>query len=143
TVHRYETWTDLHEYCYLVAGTVGLIVAPILGCRDAQALPHAANLGIAMQLTNILRDVAEDSAMGRLYLPIEDLEAFGVTPEGVHSGRPEPGFALLLEFEIARARTLYAGALAGVPSLCPSGRFATLAAAGLYAGILDEIERMA
>ncbi len=142
TVHRYETWQELHEYCYLVAGTVGLIVAPILGCRDAHALPHAANLGIAMQLTNILRDVAEDAEMGRVYLPREELAQFGVTPEGIVCGRPGPDFPSLMQVQIARARSLYASAFAGVPALCPSGRFATLAAAELYAGILDEIERL-
>ncbi len=71
----YETWDDLALYCYRVAGTVGLIAAPILGCRDPAALPHAINLGIAMQLTNVLRDVAEDGRMGRLYLPLADLAA--------------------------------------------------------------------
>lgn len=142
TVGRYETWHDLHEYCYLVAGTVGLIVAPILGCRDSSALQHAANLGIAMQLTNILRDVSEDAAMGRVYLPADELAHFGMTPESILSGQPGPGFPSLMQFQIARARALYASAFGGVGSLCPSGRLATLAAAQLYSGILDEIERL-
>lgn len=133
-------WHDLERYCYLVAGTVGLMVAPILGCRDDDALTHAAELGIAMQLTNILRDVAEDAVMGRLYLPRQELAWYGVSGEAVLAGTPEPGFREFMAFQVGRARVLYASALRGVPALSPSGRATTLAAARLYAGILDEIE---
>jgi phytoene synthase len=138
---RYETWSDLRQYCYLAAGTVGLIVAPILGCNDSTALPRAADLGIAMQLTNILRDVAEDGRMGRIYLPLEDLDRFGVCPDRLLAGEPGPSFAPLMQFQVDRARGLYQQALAGVPSLSPTGRMTTLLAAELYAGILDVIER--
>lgn len=75
---HYETWDDLRRYCYHVAGTVGLMTAPVLGCQQAAALPHAIDLGIAMQLTNVLRDVGEDAGQGRLYLPLQDLARFGV-----------------------------------------------------------------
>jgi phytoene synthase len=140
TVSCYQTWPELRRYCYLVAGTVGLIVAPILGCRNSQALPLAADLGIAMQLTNILRDVREDAEMGRLYLPLDELTAFGVDPEALLAGQPGETFSDLMRLQIDRARGLYAHALAGVPALSFGGRLTTLVAAELYAGILDQIE---
>lgn len=139
SIRRYRTWPELQEYCYQVAGTVGLIVAPILGCTDRSALPRAADLGIAMQLTNILRDVGEDAAMGRLYLPLDELAKFGIDPDRVMSGAPGPAFPAFMHFQIERARRLYARAETGVPSLCPSGRVTTLLASRLYAEILDRI----
>lgn len=140
TITSYATWDDLREYCYYVAGTVGLIVAPILGCRNPEALGDAATLGIAMQLTNILRDVGEDADLGRLYLPLEDIEAFGCTPEGILAGRPGKGFSRLMAFEISRARALYAEAHRGFSSLDASGRFTALMASDLYSRILIAIE---
>jgi phytoene synthase len=140
TANRYGSWSELRTYCYHVAGTVGLMVAPILGCREQSALQHAAGLGIAMQLTNILRDVAEDARLGRLYLPLDEIAAFGCDPDAILAGRPGPGFPALIAFQIERARALYADAHCGVGSLIPRGRFTTLAASRLYAGILTEIE---
>lgn len=137
---HYPTWDDLAEYCYKVAGTVGLMAAPLLGCTDESALGYAVNLGIAMQLTNILRDVAEDAELGRLYLPLDDLVAFGCDPESILTARPNGRFQELVAFEIARARDYYASARLGVPALSPSGRFTALASARLYGGILDRIE---
>lgn len=142
TPGTYATWDELRTYCFHVAGTVGLLVAPILGNDDPGADRHAADLGIAMQLTNILRDVAEDAAMGRLYLPLDEIAAFGGDPDAILAGMPCRGFRDLMAFQVARARGIYRDALAGVPALIPSGRLATLAAARLYAGILDEIEAM-
>jgi phytoene synthase len=136
----YEDWEALRLYCYRVAGTVGLISAPILGCREAGALPRAVDLGIAMQLTNILRDVGEDARMGRLYLPLEDLAAFGCEPEAILAGRPNGRFAALMAFEIERARALYASSRAGVPALLPTAQLAILASAHLYGKILHRIE---
>ena len=101
---RFATWDELRRYCYHVAGTVGLLVAPILGCQDDAALPHAVDLGIAMQLTNILRDVGEDARRGRLYLPLDELAAFGCDPEAILSGRPSGRFRELLSPEIERER---------------------------------------
>ncbi len=138
---RFSTWDDLEVYCYRVAGTVGLISAPILGCRDTEALPRAVDLGIAMQITNILRDVGEDGRMGRLYLPLEDLATFDVDPEATLAGRPSGRFRELMEFEVARARGYYASARLGVPSLSRAGQMATLASARLYGKILDRIEQ--
>src|ERR671912_1518352 len=140
TPSRFATWDDLRLYCYHVAGTVGLMVAPILGCRDDAALPHAVNLGIAMQLTNILRDVGEDARRGRLYLPLNELAAFGCDPEAVLHGRPGDRFRDLLAFQVARARGLYADARRGFPALSPAGQLTTLAASELYAMILTSIE---
>jgi 15-cis-phytoene synthase len=138
----YASWDELRTYCFHVAGTVGLMVAPILGCDDPDAYRYAADLGIAMQLTNILRDVAEDAGMGRLYLPLDEIAAFGCDPEAILAGMPDQRFRELIAFQVDRARGLYCEALLGVPALIPSGRLATLAAARLYAGILDEIEAM-
>ena len=137
---RYATWDELSVYCYRVAGTVGEMASPVLGCRDAAAIPRAIELGIAMQLTNILRDVAEDARLGRLYLPEEDLTAFGCAPEAVLVGRPDGRFADLIAFEIARARALYASAACGLPALSPAGRLTALAGSDLYANILNRIE---
>jgi phytoene synthase len=142
TIHRYASWSELETYCYHVAGTVGLIVAPILGCRNDDALSHAAGLGIAMQLTNILRDIAEDAQLGRLYLPLDELASFDLDPDAILASRPGPRLPEFLRFQIERNRTLYANALQGVSSLCPSGRLATLVASHLYAEILCEIEAM-
>lgn len=137
---RYSSWDGLSSYCYHVAGTVGLMVAPILGCSSEEAMPHAADLGIAMQLTNILRDVGEDARRGRIYLPLDEIAAFGCTETAILAGEPEPGFPSLMQFQIARARHLYASAHRGIPALDAYGRFTTLVAHNLYARILNEIE---
>jgi 15-cis-phytoene synthase len=137
---RFATWDDLRHYCYHVAGTVGLMVAPILGCEDEAALPYAVDLGIAMQLTNILRDVGEDARRGRLYLPLDELAAFSCDPEAILCGRPRGRFRELLAFQVARARNLYVQARHGIPALSPAGRLTTLAASEFYATILRAIE---
>lgn len=136
----YATWDELRDYCYRVAGTVGLISAPILGLRSPSALPRAIDLGIAMQLTNILRDVAEDAALGRVYLPLEDLAAFGIDPESILAGAPNGDFPGLIEFEIARARAYYDAAREGIPELDLAGQVTTLASSHLYGKILHQIE---
>jgi phytoene synthase len=139
---RFATWEELRRYCYRVAGTVGLMVAPILGCQDEGALPHAVELGIAMQLTNILRDIGEDAHRNRLYLPLEDLAAFGCDPVAILCGRRSGRFSELLAFEIARARALYADAHRGLSALPPAGRLTALAGSELYATILTRIEEL-
>lgn len=140
TISRYQDWLELRQYCYLVAGTVGLIVAPILGCEDTRALPRAADLGIAMQLTNILRDIREDAELGRIYLPLDELAMFGIEPALVLAGSPGPAFPDFMSMQIDRARALYEQALEAVPALSPGGRLATLVAAEVYSGILGRIE---
>ncbi|BDG08964.1 phytoene/squalene synthase family protein [Anaeromyxobacter paludicola] len=138
---RYETFADLELYCYRVAGTVGLMITPVAGYRaGSRALEHAKTLGTAMQLTNILRDVGEDLARGRLYLPKEDLAAFGLVEADLLEHRVDARFRALMEFEIARAERLYAQGLALIPLLTSSrGRTAFEFAAEAYSGILGKI----
>ncbi len=141
---RYETWADLRRYCYLVASTVGLLSMPIIGlavgASFTQARPYAITLGIALQLTNILRDIGEDARRGRVYLPAEDLRRFGLTAEDILNGVHDERFVALLRFEIARAESLFDEALPGIALLAPAARPAVGAAALLYRAILGRIE---
>ncbi len=137
----YESWSDLRVYCYRVASIVGLMSSEIFGYRESVTLKYAEALGLAMQLTNILRDVGEDLRLGRIYLPREDLKRFGVTEDELARGEVTEGFRALMEFEIERARALYHEAERGIPLLDRDARFTVLLAARLYARILDEIER--
>lgn len=108
TQNRYETFEDLYTYCYRVASTVGLVCLHVFGFDGSEeALKQAEQRGIAFQLTNILRDVAEDVGLGRIYLPLEDLRKFGVTADALLAKKPEPGFADLIAFEVERARSYY------------------------------------
>ncbi len=144
TPRRFETWADLEVYCYRVASVVGLIMTRIFGATTAAALHHAAQLGTAMQLTNILRDIGEDLRMGRVYLPQEDLRAHGVTEEMLGAGRVTPAIRALIQFQIARARALYADADPGIPMIPDDGsRFSTQLMRTLYSRILDAIEKNA
>ncbi len=139
---RYANFAELELYCYRVAGTVGLMMAPVLGIRDERALEPAAELGKAMQLTNILRDVAEDFGRGRIYLPADELSAFGVSEEQLRVGLVDDRFAALMRFQVARARAQYERGATGVPFLTGFGsqRMVRLMGA-LYSGILGAIER--
>ncbi|MEN9245685.1 MAG: squalene/phytoene synthase family protein, partial [Thermostichales cyanobacterium SRBZ-1_bins_19] len=143
--NRYATWEDLRLYCYRVAGTVGLMSSEIMGFvpgADVQAGKEAAvALGIAMQLTNILRDVGEDARRGRVYIPLEDLRQFGYGEEEVLQGVVDQRWVQVMRFEIARARRLYAQAEAGIPLLCADARWPVWASLMLYRQILDVIER--
>jgi phytoene synthase len=140
-VKRYETWDELRVYCYRVASTVGLMSSEIFGYQEPRTLYFAEQLGLAMQLTNILRDVGEDARMGRIYLPQDELHRFGYTDTDVLHGKLSEQFFALMDFEIERARSLYREAEQGIPLLEPDTRFTVLLAARLYARILDEIER--
>ena len=140
SVRRYATYDDLLRYCYLVAGTVGLLTCPVLGCEPG-ALPYGAALGRAMQMTNILRDVGEDARMGRIYLPAEDLRRFGYTEQQLLNGVIDERFVALMRFEIARVREMYEAAVPGIALLSPSSRHTVRLAASLYRGILTQIER--
>jgi phytoene synthase len=143
---RYRTWAELERYCYLVASTVGLLSIPIIGlapgAKPETAAAFAVQLGVALQLTNILRDVGEDAARDRIYLPGEDLAAFGVSEGDIRRGVCDGRFAALMRFEIRRARDLYRAALPGIALLERSVRLAVGAAALLYRAILDEIEAL-
>lgn len=107
---RYETFDDLSVYCYRVAGTIGLIAIEIFGYRDPQAREYALNLGQALQLVNIIRDVQSDARRGRVYLPGEDLERFGVTRDGLARGEYTSAFVELMQFEGDRARESFKAA---------------------------------
>jgi phytoene synthase len=131
----------LDRYCYRVAGTVGIVMAHLLGARGAGAARHACELGIAMQLTNVLRDVGEDLARGRIYLPAEDMARYGYRRADLEQGIIDERFAALMREYIARARAYYASGLAGVELLPRDSQFAIAIAAHTYAAILAKIER--
>jgi len=141
TVTRYATYADLHTYVYGSAAVIGSMMLPVLGPRHPQARDRAMDLGIAFQLTNFLRDVAEDLDRGRIYLPLEDLDAFGVTEWDLHARHVTPAVRRLLAYEVERTRALYRRAEDGVAMLAPSSQACIRIAHRLYAGILDEIER--
>lgn len=138
---RYQTFAELTEYCYGVASTVGLMSMHIIGFRHHQAVVYAIRLGVALQLTNILRDVGEDYQMGRLYLPREELLTYGIREEDIAASRVTDNWRQFMKFQIERIRELYRTSLPGVKLLHRSGRFATYAAGILYERILDEIEK--
>ncbi|MBK8901006.1 MAG: squalene/phytoene synthase family protein [Anaerolineaceae bacterium] len=137
---RYETFGELAQYCYGAASTVGLMAMHIVGHDGAKAIPYAIKLGVALQLTNILRDVQEDWQNGRLYLPREELRMFNLDETDIAAGNIDHRWRAFMRFQIRRARQLYAEALPGVTMLGKSGRFAIAAAAELYRAILDDIE---
>ena len=137
---RYESFADLAQYAYGVASTVGLMAMHIIGFGGEEALPYAVRLGVALQLTNILRDVAEDWRNGRVYLPQDELQQFGLTETDIANGIVNDRWREFMAFQIERNRQLYDESLAGTALLDKSGRFAIRAAAELYKGILDDIE---
>ncbi len=137
---RYQTFAELAQYCYAVASTVGLMSIHIVGYTGNEAIPYAVRLGVALQLTNILRDVAEDWRNGRLYLPLEELAAFGLSAADIDRGLVDDRWRSFMRFQIARARGLYAQALPGIALLHRGGRLAIGAAAELYREILNDIE---
>jgi phytoene synthase len=138
---RFETFGELEQYCYRVASVVGLMMARVLGVSDERAFAHAVDLGTAMQLTNILRDVGEDLDRGRVYLPQEDLRRHGCTEDSLARREADERFVALMKAQIARAREFYARGEAGIPSLTDDGsRFCVQLMAGTYKRILDAIE---
>ena len=136
----YATFADLYGYCYRVASAVGLACIHIWGFRDERAKAYAESAGIAFQLTNILRDLREDAARGRMYLPEEDLDRFGYKVEQLRRGERNEPFRQLMRFESGRARRYYdaAGPLAGL--LPPAGRAVFQVMLRTYRGLLDAIE---
>jgi len=136
----YETFKDLYPYCYRVASAVGLCSIAIFGYTDPRAQDYAINLGVALQLTNILRDVQVDARIGRVYLPQEDLRRFGVTPEELRAGRYSPAFEALMAFEAARAREYYARAWRGLPAADHRSLFAAEIMGRTYFALLQAIE---
>jgi phytoene synthase len=143
TTTGYKTYDDLMGYVHGSASVIGLQMLPLLEpvVPLEVAAPYAVDLGIAFQITNFLRDVGEDQRRGRVYLPEEDLEAFGVTVEQLAAGVVDARFRRLMAFEIARTRETYRTAALGVRLLHPSSQPCITTALRLYSGILDEIER--
>ena len=137
---RYRTFDELADYAYGVASTVGLMSMHIVGFQGEDALPYAIRLGVALQLTNILRDVGEDWLNGRCYLPQDELEAFGITEETFENQVVDDRWRAFMAFQIDRNRQLYAESEAGIGLLERSGRFSIAAAADLYQAILSDIE---
>ena len=137
---RYETFADLTTYCYGVASTVGLMCMYIIGFSGAEAIPYALKLGVALQLTNILRDVAEDWRAGRLYLPLEDLRRFGLKEGDIDAGIVNDRWRGFMRFQIERTRQLYDEAWPGIALLHADGHFAIAAAAETYRALLADIE---
>ncbi|MBD1913003.1 MULTISPECIES: 15-cis-phytoene synthase CrtB [unclassified Leptolyngbya] len=152
--NRYETFEELELYCYRVAGTVGLMSAAVMGVdtdgRTApwdgdkgvpNPIPQAIALGIANQLTNILRDVGEDARRGRIYLPLEDLARFNYTEEDLMNGVIDDRWRELMKFQIRRARQFFADSESGIRQLSRDARFPVWSALMLYRQILDAIEK--
>ena len=137
---RYLDWPGLEKYCWHVAGVVGELSAGIFGYQDPATLQYASKLGIAFQLTNIIRDVGDDARRGRIYLPISDLQQFGVRAADVLNSQYSENFSLLMAFEAARARTLYREAIAALPANDRRAQRPGLMMAAIYHALLDEIE---
>lgn len=142
TVHRYLSFAHLRLFCYHVASVVGLMMTYVFGYHSRDAFPYAEALGIAMQLTNILRDVDEDWQLRRkVYLPMEDVHAYGVREEDIEARRMTPALRALIRAQVDRAHSYFEYAEQGIPLLHRQGRIAVRAASRLYREILREIER--
>jgi 15-cis-phytoene synthase len=143
TTSRFRTYAELDEYSYCVASTVGLMMTRVFSPdHEEEAFIHAIELGKAMQLTNILRDVGEDYGRGRIYLPQQDMQAFGVSEADLGMSLPGGNFARLMKFEIERARELYDWAEVGIPLLPDDGsRLCVKLMGRTYSRILDAIEK--
>ena len=144
---RYETFAELYEYCIRVASAVGLMCVEIFGYDDPRTRQYATNLGVALQLTNILRDIPKDLALGRVYLPQEDLRRFGVSEEALRREAANAGRGIqsrevkaLLAFEAARAREYYVRAKASLPSADARRLVAAEIMGAIYLSILEKIE---
>ena len=137
---RYQSFDDLTTYCYGVASTVGLMSMYIVGFKTGEAGPYAIKLGVALQMTNILRDVGEDCRNGRIYLPQQELEEFGISEADLVEGKVDERWHAFMKFQINRTRQLYAEAAQGFKYLERDGLMSIGAASNFYQGILDAIE---
>ena len=138
--NRYETFDELYDYSFKVASVVGLMTSQVFGYESREAFGYAVDLGIAMQLTNILRDVGEDLRRNRIYLPKEDLERFGVTEQDLLDYSLDDNVVELLQFEIERTRRYYNRSDKGIPLLSSDSRLPVYLARQNYSRILDKIE---
>ncbi|MDD5176982.1 MAG: presqualene diphosphate synthase HpnD [Sterolibacterium sp.] len=138
---RFLDFKALHLYCYRVASVVGLLAAEIFGYQDSQTLKYAHDLGLAFQLTNIIRDVGEDARRGRVYLPLDELKRFEVPLADILNAKYSDNFRRLMEFQIERAEQTYAQALARLPQKDRKAQRAGLVMAAIYRSLLAEIKR--
>lgn len=136
----FETFEELYVYCYKVASVVGLMTSEVFGYNDPKALDYAIELGIAMQLTNILRDIGEDIDRGRIYLPMEELNRFGYREDTLMKKRLNENFVALMKFQIERARAYYRSSDKGIAMLEKESRFAVMVSSENYRNILKAIE---
>jgi phytoene synthase len=136
---RYPDFKSLSLYCYRVAGVVGLLSAEIFGVTDRKTLRYATELGTALQLTNIIRDVGEDARRGRLYIPVDELEQFNVPATDIMNARETPEFKALMAFQAERAQGYYTSALHTLPLADRSAQRPGLIMAAVYRTLLDEI----
>jgi phytoene synthase len=138
---RYLDFKALSLYCYRVASVVGSLAAEIFGYQDRKTQKYAHDLGMAFQLTNIIRDVGEDARMGRIYLPIDDLQRFEVTAADILNARYSDNFRRLMEFQIERAEQYYVQAMSELPVGDRKAQRPGLVMAAIYRTLLDEIRR--
>jgi len=138
---RYLDFANLRRYCHLVAGVVGEMSAGIFGATDARTLEYARQLGLALQLVNIIRDVGEDARRGRVYLPLDELQAAGIRVSDVISGHYAEGFEVVMRRQASRAREAYRAALHTLPAADRSAQRPGLIMGAIYLTLLDEIER--
>jgi phytoene synthase len=139
--NRYETFDEVYEYSFKVASIVGLMTSQVFGYKSREALGYAVDLGIAMQLTNILRDVGEDLRKGRIYLPKEDLDRFGVTEQDLFNYSLDENVKNLLAYQISRARKYYSRSDNGIKLLSSDSQLTVHLARHNYSRILDKIEK--
>ncbi len=139
TQHTYADFKALQLYCYRVASVVGLLAAEIFGYSDRATLKYAHDLGIAFQLTNIIRDVGEDARRGRIYLPLDELQQFGVSTDDILNARESDGFHKLMQFQIERAQRYYRQAFEQLPSTDRKAQRTGLIMAAIYRATLDEV----
>ena len=138
---RYRDFAELEGYCHRVAGIVGLMSAEIFGYADPATRQYARDLGIAFQLTNIVRDVGEDARRGRIYLPQDELARHGVTDAGLLNGESSAAFRALMAEQVARARAWYGRAIGALPIQDAFAQRPGLIMAAIYRALLDEIAR--
>jgi phytoene synthase len=142
-INRYKNYTELKKYMYGSAAVVGLIMTHVIGFNDKRAIEYAQKLGYAMQMTNFLRDIAEDYDLrNRIYMPLADLEKFHLNEKDIAEKKFDENFIKFMKFQIERTRQLYREANYGIKFLLPAGRLPVKIASLLYSNILNEIEKM-
>ena len=140
TWRRFRGFEELRTYCYRVASAVGLVCIEVFGYRDPRAREYAVDLGMAMQLTNIIRDVKEDADRGRIYIPQDEIEAFGYSERDLMQGVRNDAFRELMRFQVDRARKYFASGRHLMPLLAPRSRACLAVLQAVYSLILDRIE---